>query len=126
MPATPDAPNDPTLGCGRPLAVGVEAVGQGRRLRLLGRLPGSACLAVCCDCVCPVALALLLAVFALCACIAARCFCVTAGQGATSNAIALEVALRRRLCLAFPHPAAHGLLSLISLLRAFLTKRNQA
>ena len=42
---------------------GAEAVGQGRRLRLLGRLPCSACLAVCCDCACPVALALLLAVF---------------------------------------------------------------
>ena len=54
---------------------------------------------------------------------------MTAGQGATSDAIALEVALRRRICLTFPHPAAHGLLSLISLLRAFLlhaTKRNQA
>ena len=42
---------------------GAEAVGQGRRLRLLGRLPCSACLAVCCGYVCPVALALLLAVF---------------------------------------------------------------
>ena len=52
---------------------------------------------------------------------------MTAGQDATSNAIALDVASRRRLCLAFPHPAAHGLLSLISLLRAFLLnaiKRN--
>ena len=61
---------------------------------------------------------------------AVRCFCVNAGQGATSNAIALGVALRRRICLAFPHPAAHGLLSLIRLLRrAFLLnaiKRNQA
>ena len=85
-----------------------------------------------CWAACLVALALLFAVCVclLCsACIAARCFCVTAGQGATSNAIALGVALRRRLCLAFPHPAAHGLLSLISLLRAFLLnviKRNQA
>ena len=42
---------------------GAEAVGQGRRLRLLGRLPCSACFAVCCVCVCSVALALLLAVF---------------------------------------------------------------
>ena len=53
---------------------------------------------------------------------------MTAGQDATSNAIALDVASRRRICLAFPHPAAHGLLSLISLLRAFLLnaiKRNQ-
>ena len=83
-----------------------------------------------CWAACLVALALLFAVCVLpcSACIAARCFCVTAGQGATSNAIALGVALRRRLCLAFPHPAAHGLLSLISLLRAFLLnviKRNQ-
>ena len=38
---------------------------QESRLRLLGRWPGSACLAVCCDCVCPVAHVLLLAVFAL-------------------------------------------------------------
>ena len=56
------------------------------------------------------------------ACIAACCFCVTAGQDATSNAVALEVAPLRRLCLAFPHPsaAAHGLLSLLfRLLRAF-------
>ena len=35
---------------------------EGRELRWLGRLPCSACFAVCCDCVCPVALALLLAV----------------------------------------------------------------
>ena len=42
---------------------GAEEVGQGSRLRLLGRLPCSACFAVCCGCACLVALALLLAVF---------------------------------------------------------------
>ena len=41
------------------------AVGQGRRLRLLGRLPCSASFAVCCGRVCPVALAWPLAVFAM-------------------------------------------------------------
>ena len=63
------------------------------------------------------------------ACIAARGFYMTTGQSATSNAIALAVALRRRLCLAFPHPAAHGLLALIRLLRAFylnVIERNRA
>ena len=65
------------------------------------------------------------------ACFAACCCCtgMTAGQDTTSNAIALDVVSRRRLCLAFPHPAAHGLLALIRLLRASLLhviKRNQA
>ena len=111
-------------------------------IRFLGRR-GRAGFGASCGCwaVCLAALALLFAValFALwrlhccllclpCrACIAARCFCVTAGQGATSNAIALEVVSRRRICLALPPPAAHGLLSLFRLLRAFLLhviKRN--
>ena len=51
-----------------------------------------------------------------------------AGWDATSNAIVLDVASRRRFCLASPKPAARGLLSLISLLSAFLLnviKRNQ-
>ena len=39
------------------------AAGQGCALRLLRRLPCSACFAVCCGCACPDALALLLAVF---------------------------------------------------------------
>ena len=113
-------------------------------IRYLGRRGRAGCGAGCgCWPACLAALALLfaVAVFALwrlnccllclpCrACIAARCFCVTAGQGATSNAIALGVASRRRICLAFPHPAAHGLLSLFRLLSAFLLnaiKRNQA
>ena len=54
---------------------------------------------------------------------------MTAGWDATSNAIVLDVAPRRRFCLASPQPAARGLLSLVSLLRAFLLnviKRNQA
>ena len=55
---------------------------------------------------------------------------MTAGWNATSNAnaIVLDVASRRQFCLASPQPAARGLLSLISLLRAFLLnviKRNQ-
>ena len=84
-----------------------------------------------CWAACPVALALLFAVAVL-ALMRLHCcslFLCDCGPDATSNAIALEVALRRWLCLAFPHPAAHGLLSLISLLRAFLLnviKRNQA
>ena len=62
------------------------------------------------------------ACFATCCCAG----CMTAGQDTTSNAVALGVVSRRRLCLAFPHPSAHGLLSLISFLRAFSTKLNQA
>ena len=83
--------------------------------------------------VCLVALALLFAVCVLALWRLYCCFflfCVTAGQEKTSNAIALDVVSRRRLRLAFPHPAAHGaLLSLISLLEAFLLneiKLNQA
>ena len=93
---------------------------RGGRPRLLDRLPCGLWRLHCC---------LLWLCLPCRACIAARCFCVTAGQSATSNAIALEVASRRRICLAFPHPAAHGLLSLFRLLRAFLLnaiKRNQA
>ena len=61
------------------------------------------------------------------ACSATCCFCMTAGQDAASNAIVLGVASRRRFCSASPHPAAHGLLSLIRLLRAIIfnvIKRN--
>ena len=54
------------------------------------------------------------------ACFAACCYCMTAGWDATSNAIVLDVAFRRRFCLATPQPAARGLLSLISLLRGYL------
>ena len=83
------------------------------------RVGDGGCCAVCAACL-------------FCSACLAACCCtggMTAGQGATSNAIALEVVFWRRLCLAFPNPAAHGLLSLISLLRAFclhVIKRNQA
>ena len=63
------------------------------------------------------------------ACFAACSFCMTAGWDTTPNAIILDVAPRRRFCLASPQPAARGLLSLASLLGAFLLhviERNQA
>ena len=46
--------------------------------------------------------------------------CSSNNRNNRNNAIVLDVASRRRICLAFPNPAARGLLSLISLLRAFL------
>ena len=113
------------LGRGRRLAVGVAAVGRrggarcGSELFALWRLFWCFLL-LCLPCS---------------ACFAACCYCATAGWDAASNAIVLDVAPRRRFCLALPtsqQPAAArgGLLSFLSLIRALFLlhaiKRHQA
>ena len=61
------------------------------------------------------------------ACFAARCYCMTAGWGETE--VLMDVSSRRLARVLHRHLAEHGLLSFLSLLRAFrlhVIKRNQA
>ena len=61
------------------------------------------------------------------ACFAARCYCMTAGWGETE--VLMDISSRRLARVLHRHLAEHGLLSFLSLLRAFrlhVTKRNQA
>ena len=62
------------------------------------------------------------------ACRAVRCYCMTAGWGETGE-VPMDVSPRRLARVLHRHLSEHGLLSFLSLLRAFLLtviKRNQA